>query len=412
MTGWVGAGPWVVLLATCARHPLEPSGDSSPARVDAVASNAPAYGEELRWVAEARQLGVRDELRVERVSRAELLRVARQLVEAQAPPAVMAERSKILVALGSAPEGFDLSAAILETLQDSLIGLYDPASSRVLVADDVRRSYDQGTRLHELAHGLVDQHFDLAGRFVYRPEQADRLAALSALAEGDATAVSLDIETRLGAESRERVRAAFLAGANVRPNARVPSVVQCLMASPYRDGLEFVDALRARGGWAAVDAAWRDPPETTEQVLHPDSYQRREPAISIPPGPVPGVGCRELYRDTLGESALRCLVADWVDGTDVAKTVAGWGGDSVATFACSDGHWVELAYVGDDADAVAVWIESVRNGVGAGRCLGAGWDQFFRRGDVARVLLPPADGCALLGRVTADRPVSGSPAPR
>jgi hypothetical protein len=55
MTGWVGAGPWVVLLATCARHPLEPSGDSSPARVDAVASNAPAYGEELRWVAEARQ---------------------------------------------------------------------------------------------------------------------------------------------------------------------------------------------------------------------------------------------------------------------------------------------------------------------------------------------------------------------
>lgn len=409
-----GIAALVVAQVGCASVAVETPGAGTEPSPPSAARHAPAKTSlELGWVVEARGLPAAADLTVERVARAELLRVASEQVDDQAPAAVLVERSRILVALGVAPKGFDLREAIFESLAASLVGLYDPATGRVLVAADVRPSYAQATRLHELAHALVDQHFTLAGRFRYREGGADRLAALSALAEGDATAVGIDLESRLRQESRARVRAAFLASAAEPDDTDgVPPVVQCLLSAPYREGLEFVEALRADGGWARVDAAWRDPPATTEQVLHPERYASREPALSVTASDSPAPGCRRVYRDTLGESAWRCLLAAWETPAEARARLGGWGGDQVATFDCPEGPGVELAVVGDDAEATAAWVGAVRDGVAGDGCLYDAGSQRFGPGEVARVWLPSGAPCPLLSRTAADRPVRGSRAPQ
>ena len=58
---------------------------------------------------------------------------------------------------------------------------------------------------------------------------------------------------------------------------RIPPLLRRQLESPYLDGFAFVNALRGRGDWAAVDAAWEDRPRSTEQVLHPDLYPDEEP---------------------------------------------------------------------------------------------------------------------------------------
>ena len=52
---------------------------------------------------------------------------------------------------------------------------------------------------------------------------------------------------------------------------------------PYQQGLEFVMTLLDKGGYAAVDAAFKNPPVSTEQILHPDQYPNDVPAqVGIP----------------------------------------------------------------------------------------------------------------------------------
>jgi hypothetical protein len=46
---------------------------------------------------------------------------------------------------------------------------------------------------------------------------------------------------------------------------------------PYLDGLYFTQRIWGRGGWDAVEAAWAEPPRSTEQVMHPERYPDDEP---------------------------------------------------------------------------------------------------------------------------------------
>jgi hypothetical protein len=364
-------------------------------------------------VVAARELSGPVHLGVERVPRAELVQVALRQVDEQAPPPVLAERSRVLVALGLVPEGFDLREAIVDSLRSRLLGLYDPDGRRVLVAGGVDPALETATRLHELAHGLVDRHFGLAARFDYREGQSDRLSALAALAEGDATSVGLDLESRITGTPREQLLATFVRRTALGNSAgEVAPVVQCLLAAPYRDGLAFVEALRAAGGWSAVDAAWRDPPETSEQVLHPVRYERREAALKVPRPELPEPGCKESLRETLGEATLACIVSEWLGGPDAAATVAGWGGDEVATFACPGGHWVELTLAGDDPEAGARLVRALRGGIESTRCVESGSAETEPEPGFSRILLPPGDRCALFKRAPPERALSGSGGPR
>src|SRR6185436_3813647 len=94
-----------------------------------------------------------------------------------------------------------------------------------------------------------------------------------------------------------------------------PIIVRSVMA-PYSDGIELVHWARRRGGWAAVDELWRNPPTTSEQMLHPEKLLAREPAepIGVPVAPPAGPSA-VLYHDVMGEQSVRLMFEEWLPRT-------------------------------------------------------------------------------------------------
>ena len=76
---------------------------------------------------------------------------------------------------------------------------------------------------------------------------------------------------------------------------------------PYLAGSTWVSGLWASGGWDAVDAAYDQPPASTEQVLHPEKYiSGEQPAEVADPdvAAVMGSGWTAVESSTVGEAML------------------------------------------------------------------------------------------------------------
>jgi len=102
---------------------------------------------------------------------------------------------------------------------------------------------------------------------------------------------------------------------------------------PYSDGTAFVRAAVKRGGWAEIDHLWKNPPESTSEILHGAPYP--PPAQGLLPGNVATLapGQRLSYTDTLGEWTLRFLLGRALPAEEAARAATGWRGDRIAYFA-------------------------------------------------------------------------------
>ena len=65
----------------------------------------------------------------------------------------------------------------------------------------------------------------------------------------------------------------------------VPLSVNEISGKAHSLGLTFVERPLAQGGQAALDAVFRSPPESTEQVIHRDNFASHEPVapVGFPP---------------------------------------------------------------------------------------------------------------------------------
>jgi hypothetical protein len=84
-----------------------------------------------------------------------------------------------------------------------------------------------------------------------------------------------------------------------------------------------------------VDAAWRAPPASTEQVLHPAKYFAREAPLVVPLPPAPPFAPQltERFHDVMGEQTVRIFLEEWLPARTAAAAAADWGGDRLSAFA-------------------------------------------------------------------------------
>jgi hypothetical protein len=193
------------------------------------------------------------------------------------------------------------------------------------------------TYAHEFTHQLQDQHVDLESFGLDATDQSDLQVARLALIEGDAVSVQTSWMTSnlTPAELGEVLQAALDPQA-VAALTRAPAFVRETALFPYEDGFAFVSGL-----YASVDAAFADPPASTEQVIHPEKYEAREaPAVvTLPPVVAAlGAGWSVAGEDTLGELILGIwLRAGGVPRPDSLAAAAGWGGDRLVILRGPDG---------------------------------------------------------------------------
>jgi hypothetical protein len=110
---------------------------------------------------------------------------------------------------------------------------------------------------------------------------------------------------------------------------------------PYSQGLNFVEYLYDRGNWAAVNRAYADLPQSTEQILHPQKYTAGESPVLVAAPPLNdalGADWRLIKSNSLGEWSTFLFLGYGADNAaqlsdNIAeRAAAGWGGDSYQVY--------------------------------------------------------------------------------
>ncbi len=329
---------------------------ASPA-VDTDAAAEETVARALSYVSSLRELPALGPVKGRVISRDQMIARVEHELDAEIPPAVVSASGEILFALGTVPASFDYRKGLLEVMRAELLGFYEPHEKTMFLGGDLHGNELDATLWHELVHALQDQHYGLEKLLDFSDDAGDWQGAVHALAEGDATSAMLDaMFAPKGKRAPDLPDSVMdLQGAlSTGAVQQVPAIIKRSVVAPYVDGLSFVNALRRRGGWPAVDAAWKRLPTSTEQILHLEKYRLNEPPEPLSRfEPSAGGPSKQTYSDIYGEETLRILFEEWMPARAAHEAASGWAGDRVTVF--SDGKDTSVGWhIRYDNEAAAV----------------------------------------------------------
>ncbi len=249
--------------------------------------------------------------------------------------------------LGIIEPDVSLSDLLLDVYSSIVVGLYDSDEEMlvVLAESDTFGPAEELTVVHEVTHSLQQMRYDISGMREAVEDDSDRVTAITALIEGDASITETLYEFySFNDKQRQQAQEAY-AQVDLSAYMAAPTFIQQTLAFPYTDGRNFAIALYQRNNdLSGVDAAYADPPQSTEQIIHPKLYGADVPgaapvAVEMPDvaaalGPALDEEWSELDRDVMGEMFFRSLLLGGIDAAATgvavapAAAAAGWGGDS------------------------------------------------------------------------------------
>ncbi len=285
----------------------------------------------------------------------------RRVVREEFPPEKLAFYQDAYELLGFLDPGTDLLSAFEALLKSSVGGFYDYRHDKAFytITTFQAGAFNKVVMAHELCHALEDQHFDLGAMAESVRGQSDRAFAFSAVMEGSATLIMNAYLAGMAAGGPGSLSAA--AGRDLEQGMQqqrralqsvarnTPPFLVASLNLPYLLGPAFL-AESPSGGpadRAALDRAFRDPPRSSEQILHREKFwdpaRRDDPVwVDLPDlAPTLGPGWSLAGNDVLGELGLFFLLAPAIP--DVAAPgaaqaawtspgAAGWGGDRVQLY--------------------------------------------------------------------------------
>ena len=298
------------------------------------------------------------------IPRTELPAILRQKLAQQVPDQEFDDAGVALAALGILPAGTDLKKTYLALLGEQIGAFYDQHEKQLFTfsGQPLSNSQNQVIMAHELTHALEDQHFDLSKLPIEARGNDDRVLAATALVEGDATLVMN--QYMVGGLSAASVRDALASTltTDVRQLASAPRYLRNTLLFPYLCGQEFCGKLWAHGGWDALAEAFRHPPASSSQVLHPELYlaNPREDPVEIKfADDLVVAGQKPVEDNVLGEFGARQLFLNWLhDKARTEEAASGWRGDRYLVYR-------------QDKEVSYVWVTACRDRAAAKRFFAA-----------------------------------------
>jgi hypothetical protein len=301
-----------------------------------------------RSAGEVRELPKQQEIPLNFLDEEEMASYLRQLRSDSEGREFVERQQALLAALGLAPGSGEAFPEPVQTRAKHVVGFYDRTERQIFIGPAGRAAEEPDVSLiHQYAHALIDQHFDLQS-FATGVFSADTIRARDALVEGDAMAV-------LALRGFGGLNRADLDGLAEHLSAAELTDYEGYLASrsmgqlvvfPYSEGARFVGALLEMGWWPAVNAVYRDPPVSTEQILHPEKYienPRDDPRTVLLPDLREDLGedWKLVTQDVLGELVLRAHLDQYLRDSEEAVAAAdGWDGDLAALWEDLDGNQI------------------------------------------------------------------------
>ena len=278
---------------------------------------------------------------------------------------------KVLRALHMLAPGVDYAQAYQSLYTAAVIGAYDPKAKELFLRGaDTDRPEVREVLVHELTHAVQDQNFGISRPELDKKEDDSALGFLTVV-EGDAVRIQQRFHQSLSKDDQRRVDA-YMAAQSSSATAGVPQFLVESLSFPYVVGPAFTTRLVQVGGQARLDEAFRHPPTTTAQLLHPDLFLAGEG-----PRPVarPDAGGPVIDHNVIGELGLLLLLEGSDSSVAVVRAAAGWGGDQYVAWDAAGGTACVRADIvmdtGRDADdllaALGRWAEGKSGVTIAGR---------------------------------------------
>jgi hypothetical protein len=274
----------------------------------------------------------------------------------------LVEEQEVLRAVGLVDPGADVVADYRSLLEIGVVGFYDPESKQLVVRGTDTTPYVREVLAHELTHALDDQWFDL-NRPQYDNADDDTGFGFLGLTEGNARRIEDAYVSSLSSSEQAQAFVEQEDLVSQHPEVfQLPAILLTLLQAPYDDGPQFVDAVLAAGGQAALDNAFRTPPVSSEQILDPKKYVAGDVPIEVA---TPAADAPSPSNDgVIGELLLREMLFDSLPSSAaVDRAVSGWGGDHYVTWTDASGaSCLRDAFVGDTpadtsemVDAITQW---------------------------------------------------------
>jgi hypothetical protein len=304
-----------------------------------------------------------------------------------------AATAKAMFHIGLLTQLVDLDQTIEDALVSQAAAYYDPKQKKFFIVMVPTEDIGLDTiAAHELTHALQDQYFGLTAYLEPKvPLDNDQATARKFIVEGEATLTmfayageamaggalggkhmldpalrpmlkpGLQTAANMSIDDFKAMTKAQAAGAHgmtddikkaIDAMDTIPPLILVPMMDSYMKGMMAVFAAYEAGGWKEVGNLYAHPPDSTEQVLHPDTklYPKRDVPKKVTLPALPGY--TEVFGNTLGELEWRIYFSLWKK--DVAlDAAAGWDGDHFSVVTDKDGALVGLIATTWDSKAEA-----------------------------------------------------------
>ncbi len=173
---------------------------------------------------------------------------------------------------GFVPQDFDLKKNTIDLLTEQTAAFYDFHRKKLYITEWAAASLRDAALVHELAHALADQNFNL-DRFSKKVENdSEASLARQAVVEGQATWLMRPVMERLLAKSGSQPEKAEKQDEAFPVFDKAPLYIRETLMFPYDQGVLFQQAVYQHSGKAAFAQVFQHPPVSAQQVLHPDLY--------------------------------------------------------------------------------------------------------------------------------------------
>lgn len=303
------------------------------------------------------------------MEKSKLKRYLKEVTEAEFPVEMDEKNAFYLQYMGFSQDKIDIRGVRAKIVANSAGAFYNRSKGEIVVLEEYRKldMIKTITLAHELRFALQDQYYDLDPLLKEYSAFDDRgLARLAAL-KGDSTFVMVlfngfSPEVMSSTFSADSLLSMSPLGSTAQLH-QAPEIIRQQIIMPYIHGLKFSTAVFTKKKWKGVNKVLLEPPLSSEQILHPEKYFKKEKPTEV--NIVFKPENYSLYHSgVIGEFYIIVLLGSH---TNYISPELGWGGDffkiyrndhntmllwksawddekSCATFYLDFKHWLEKKY--------------------------------------------------------------------
>src|SRR5260370_22034814 len=236
--------------------------------------------------------------------------------------------------LGFVPQDFDLKETTVDLLTEQAAAFYDFRKKKLFLMEATPSLQERTLLVHELGHALADFHFNLQ-KYIVSSKDDDSSLARQAVMEGEATwLMSESVVLKTGQSLKKQPglmdmmdRSVYCSSGAFPVFDKVPLYLRESLLFPYSKGMRFQEAVILKMGDDGFAEVFRNPPTSTQQILHPEKYFAKEaPTKPVLPKLADHRHYKEVAAGNIGEFDHSVLLKQYKDEQESKELSPRWRG--------------------------------------------------------------------------------------